>query len=91
LPSTWDTAKSIPLQTLSIQYTFNMPGTIIDTNAPEFNGGSAYWSITGETLNNGVTLSAKSRQLNFLAIIIAALLLIGLAVGAFLFIRRRYS
>ena len=76
-----DPFTQILLSSMTIEFTFNMPGEIIDTNAHQFSGSTATWSYTGTSIQNVDNIYVKSRAYVSETV---GFLLVGIPVAAIL-------
>ena len=56
-----DPFTQILLSSMTIEFTFNMPGEIVDTNAHQSSGSTATWSYTGASIQDVDNIYVKSR------------------------------
>jgi len=83
-------SKIFPIQNIPIQMSLELPGMILDSNAESHKGRIAYWSSNGELMNQGFTLTAKSRELKLIPILIVIFILLALIAGfVVLFLRKK--
>jgi len=77
------------LLSFSTTYDLKMPGTIVDAGMGEYDGEVIHYRLSGERLIPGsFTITATSRVTNIWAFIVT-LLIIVLAIGSFLYQRKR--
>ncbi|HNZ00577.1 MAG TPA: MCE family protein [Anaerolineaceae bacterium] len=83
-------AGRLPAQALQVQMSVKMPGTIVETTAPEHRGATATWTLAGNELTRGFTMSAHSRMPNWLTVgILGGVILVGLILLLVISAQRR--
>jgi len=74
-------ATVYPLGRVAVNITLEMPGVVVETNATSRSGNTLVWSVAGAGLNEGYTLSVKSRSYHLLPLVIAAAFVVVIVGG----------
>jgi hypothetical protein len=78
-----------PLKNIPIQLSLTMPGRIIETNAQAKQGDTVVWTLNGEILNNGIDLTATSRQYKLVPVLVVVIFVFALLVVGIILVLRK--
>ena len=66
----------VPLKGLQFEISLDMPGQLLESNAPQKRGGQVVWLYSGKELSEGTTLIARSRIWNPIPLAIGGVIIL---------------